>query len=78
MIKKLMLEMKITSLIKDIKRACENIYDYITNWETEFDRDDIINRLSEIDVDLNTLDETIERIEKEFEKGMIKSEKSEN
>ncbi len=75
MMNKLILEMKVMSLIKDIKRDCNDIYNYITNWETKFERDDIINRLSEINENLDNLDETIERIEEEFEKGMIKDEK---
>ncbi len=78
MMNKLMLEMKVMSLIKDIKRDCEDICDYITNCETKLDRDDIINCLSEIDGNLDDLDETIMRIEEEFEKEVIRNEKSGN
>ncbi len=74
MMSKLMLEMKIFDVTKEIQSNCEDIYDYITNWNTELTQDDTVNCLLEITDDLEILNKTIDKLEEEFERKVTKDE----
>lgn len=65
--KKLILEIKINNYLSDILGYAESTYDYLTNWDYELDRDEIIMYLSTIPETIKYVRELIYELEQEYE-----------
>lgn len=71
MLRKLKLEIMIKNYISDIEEYCESAYEYLSNPESELDKEEIVMYLSSIPEIITYLEDTIGTLEKEYENEQL-------
>ncbi len=69
--KKLILEMKINDLLNELKRITEDAYDYMTGYK-DIEKSDMIIKLEDAEYVIANIEDTIIKLEEEFEFDILK------